>query len=140
MAALYSGFVHASGPYELENSYLSTASTAVAAGAALMMSSGVPTAATSGSRILGVNVKAKLVGDATTTPLQIFKLYTGRTEFYGPAVSSTFNTTTALGLVVDLSSAVALTTATVTNKDFAISQVLAGATDAKGAFVNRIFQ
>jgi len=136
--ALYSVFVHASGPYELERSYPTTASTAYVVGAAETMTSGVCVAAASGNNILGVCVEAKAAGDASTNPVQVFKLYTGRTEFFGTAVSSTF-AATVLGQPVDLSSSTKLTTATNSNHDFAISKILAGSTDVSGSFRLRIF-
>ncbi len=133
--ALYSVFVHASGPYEHERS---VPTTAIVVGQAMTSTSGVAVAAASGNNILGVSVEKKLVGDATTTPVQIFKLYTGRTEFFGTAVSSTFNAN-VLYTPVDLSSETKLTTATNSNHDFAISKILPGATDVSGSFRLRIF-
>lgn len=136
--ALYSNFVHSRGPYELERSYPTTASTAVGVGSAMTVTSGVAVKAVAGNNILGVSVEKKASTDSTTTAIQIFKLYTGRTEFFGTAVTGTF-AVGVLGTPVDLSSELLLTTSTNSSHDFAISQILAGATDVSGSFRNRIF-
>lgn len=137
--ALYSSFVHSHGPYELERSIPTTTLTAQAVGEAMMVTSGVAVSATSGNNILGVCVEKKLVTDSGTGPIQIFKLYTGRTEFYGTASTSTFNAN-RLGTPVDLNNSTTILVATNSNHDFAISQILPGSTDVSGSFRLRIFQ
>ena len=113
------GFVYASGPWELDRTGATVASTAIAVLDALEQDSGQLSPAATNEEIVGVALEAKASGDATTNPVQILFATFGRTKFRAPREAGTLAAADRY-LRVDLNSADGLDADTTTNGDFAV--------------------
>ena len=135
----YPGFVHASGPFELDRQS-TAASAAIAVADSLEEDTGALSSAASGEKIAGVATESKASGDATTDARQFIQVYSGRTNFYGPRESGTLTIPDDRGLIVDLASADGLAFDVVTNGDFYIRNIIeSGSTassHARGSFAS----
>lgn len=77
-----------SGPYELDDRWITTASAAIDVGDALENNTELQTAE-SGDKIAAVALEAKASSDATTDPIQYMVVYPGRTKFFATRESGT---------------------------------------------------
>lgn len=81
-------FSKISGPYELDDRWLTKASTQIDVGDAMKEDTGLAPA-TSGAKVLAVALEEKSSAVAAQTPIQYMLVYPGRTKFFGTRESGT---------------------------------------------------
>ena len=140
----YPGFVHASGPFEL-NRGSTSASAAIAVADALEQDTGALSSAAAGEKIVGIATASKASGDATTDPRQYIQVYTGRTNFYGPRGGGTLTLPDDEHIIFDLTDAdsVAYDTANVAGNFYVRNVIESGSTassHARGSIANAAYQ
>lgn len=122
-----SGYHYRFGPWELDSSTSSTASTAIAAEDAVKISSGKTLPATAGAKIVGVSFETKLVGNAATNPVQMLVPTVNRTRYVASPKNSSNLVATDAWAQVDLfgtTGAMGFDRAVTTNGDFTLYRVL----------------
>lgn len=129
-----SGFNYRSGPWELD-SVLTTASTAIAVLDALKTTTGKVLPATAATKVSGVALGSKAVGDSATTAITVLKaLSGGRTKFMAQAKNSSNLAATDRHAQVDLSGttgAMGFDRAVTTNGDVTLDKILSTGTSGQ---------
>lgn len=133
-----SGFTYRSGPWELD-SMPTTASTAIAVGDSLKTTSGKVLVGVAATKVSGVALGTKAVGDSATTNITVIKaLSGGRTKFLASPKNSSNMVVTDRHGQFDLygtTGAQGFDRAVTTNGDVTIDKVLATGTTAGLALV-----
>lgn len=122
-----SGYQYRFGPWELDSSTSSTASTAIAAQDALKIDTGKTKPATAGAKIVGISLETKSSGVSATTPVQMIVPTANRTRYIASPKNSSNLAATDAWAQVDLfgtTGAMGFDRAVTTNGDFTIYRVL----------------